>query len=431
MHKRRAIGLGTMLILGQAAMSASQDLARPIYYSVPGMDKAVVHPDVVYRRDGQAEMKMDICLPPDVAGNVRLPAVIFIHGGPLGSNPNPPPKDWGVYTSYGRLMAASGLVGVTFNHRYLSMAAKDMDTSFSDVEAAIAHVRENAGRYHIDPERLALWAFSGGGPHLSLGLRGDKPYIRCLVSFYAILDVRDQDPGQGLPKDAMKRYSPISYLENPPSALPSVLIGRAGLDSPSINRSVELFVNRMMTLNADINLVSHPLGRHGFDILDDDQQTRDTIAAAVTFLKSRLDRKAPFEARAARTGQDLQVLLAGGKIGEARALARESSTDKDLQRVIDNLVSESRLNSLAYSLMRSNKQAALETLQWAVDIAPISAGAHDSLAAGYEAVGRPDLALAEARRAIELLDKSPDLSESRKKTIRDSAEAKIRRLQKE
>jgi hypothetical protein len=41
------------------------------------------------------------------------------------------------------------------------------------------------------------------------------------------------------------------------------------------------------------------------------------------------------------------------------------------------------------------------------------------------------VALAEARRAIGLLDKSSDLGGSRKKTIRDSAEAKIRRLQKE
>jgi tetratricopeptide (TPR) repeat protein len=98
---------------------------------------------------------------------------------------------------------------------------------------------------------------------------------------------------------------------------------------------------------------------------------------------------------------------------------------------VERFVSESRLNALAYSLMRSNRQAALETLQWVVDIAPLSAGAHDSLAAGYEAIGRPDLALAEARRAIELLDTSPDLSESRKKATRDSADAKIRRLQKE
>jgi hypothetical protein len=65
-----------------------------------------------------------------------------------------------------------------------------------------------------------------------------------------------------------------------------------------------------------------------------------------------------------------------------------------------------------------------------VEIAPLSANAHDSLADGYEAIGRPDQALVEAKRAIELLDKSSSLSDSRKKTIRDGAEAKIRRLEK-
>jgi len=282
-----------------------QDLSRPIVYSVPGMETVDVSPDVVYKRDGQDEMKMDIYIPPGLAEDARRPAVIFIHGGPLGKNPSPGAKDWGVYRSYGRLMAASGLVGVTFDHRYISMGMKDLATSFADVEEAIRFVRTNATSYHVDPERIGLWVFSGGGPHLSIGLRGDAPYIRCLVSFYAILDLSESASRLGEAPQAMDPFSAVAWLNKPIEYLPPVLIGRAGLDSADINRSVEVFISKMLALNGDINLLNHPLGRHGFDAYDDNEQSRDVIAAAVAFLKSRLIRTGAFDAKRARAAGEL------------------------------------------------------------------------------------------------------------------------------
>jgi len=40
-----------------------QDLSQPIVYSVPGMDKVEVRPNLIYKRDGRDEMKMDIYIP--------------------------------------------------------------------------------------------------------------------------------------------------------------------------------------------------------------------------------------------------------------------------------------------------------------------------------------------------------------------------------
>ncbi len=284
------IGFGLLALFMAKARPAGQDLSKPMVYAVPGMEKAVVHSDLVYRRDGETELKMDIYEPRGTTGPDRIPAVIFVHGGPLPPSFQPEPRVWGVFKSYGRLMAASGLVGVVFTHRYAGATSAGLETSFADVEAAIRFVRENAASYHIDPDRVALWVFSGGGLHLSLGLRGDKPFIRCLVSFYGILDPREFKPQPGPAEEALRKYSPLDVLSDPAAVLPPVLIARAGLDSHGINAGVEKFVVKMMQLNRDITLLSHPQGRHGFDILNDDQQSRDTIAAAVAFVRSRLAR---------------------------------------------------------------------------------------------------------------------------------------------
>jgi tetratricopeptide (TPR) repeat protein len=407
---------------------SGQDFSRPIVYSVPGMDKVDVRPNLIYRRDGQDEMKMDIYVPPSLALDARRPAVIFIHGGPLGQSPSPGAKDWGVYQSYGRLMAASGLVGVTFDHRYISMKLKDLETSFSDVEEAIRFVRANAASYHVDPDRIALWVFSGGGPHLSIGLRGQMTFVRCLVSYYAILDTSGLAARVGETPEALEKFSPVAYLTKPYEYLPPVLIGRAGLDSPDINRSVELFISRMFALNGDVNLLSHPLGRHGFDIYDDNEQTRDVIAATVAFLKSRLSRPALFDAKRARAAGELQALFSEGKIAAAREFVRTAMNTPAGKAVTDVLVSEVRLTGVGNSLLSSNPAAAVTAFEWAVELSPLSPGAHVSLAAGYEAVGRIDQAVAEAKKAIDLLEKATGLSETRKKAIREAATALLERL---
>lgn len=417
----------TAMILLASALGA-QDLSRPIVYSVPGMDKVDVHPDIVYKREGQAAVKMDVYVPPGLAADERRPAVIFVHGGPLGPNPSPGAKDWGVYRSYGRLMAASGLVGVTFDHRYVGMKIKDLEMSFSDVEDAIGFVRANAASYHVDPERLALWVFSGGGPHLSIGLRGDTPFIRCLVSFYAILDLGRSIAQIGGTPQSLERFWPTALLDKTPAFLPPVLIGRAGLDSPDINRSVGLFVSRMMALNGDITLLSHPLGRHGFDLFDDDDQSRDVIAAAVAFLKSRLGRPAAFDSKRALAVSELQTLLGEGKITAAREFLRTAMSSPADKPLTDEIVSDGRLTGVGRSLLGSNPEAAVAAFEWAVELYPLSPNAHVSLAAGYEASGRNDGAVAEAKKALDLLDKAQDLSEIRKKFIRDAAAALLDRL---
>lgn len=408
--------------------AAGQDFSRPIVYSVPGMDKADVRPDIIYKTDGGAKLKMDIAIPAGLAADERRPAVLFIHGGPLGPNPSPGAREWGIYRSYGRLMTASGLVGVTFDHRYVSMKAKDLETSFADVEEAIRFVRLNAAAYHIDPDRLALWGFSGGGPHLSLGLRGRTPFIRCLVSYYATLDLGPSAARIGETPETLEKYSPVACLTPDIETLPAVLIGRAGLDSSLINRSVELFISRMLALNGDVNLLDHPLGRHGFDAYDDNDETRDVIAATVAFLKSRLGRPAVFDARTARVGGELQTLVGDGKFEAAREHVRTAMQTPAAKAVVDILITGPRLVMFGQTFLGTDPKAAVEAFAWAVDLDPRSPQAHAGLASGCDAVGRTDQAVAEAKKALDLLDQASGLDEGRKKAIREAATALLDRL---
>jgi acetyl esterase/lipase len=274
-----------------AKMPPFEQLIRmEVVYRVPGMADVAVRRDVPYTDLAIESLTLDVYQPPGAPAGSRLPAVLMIHGGP---GPRLGAKNMGVYTSYGRLLAASGLVTVTFNHRFL--APERLLDAASDVEAAAAWVLDHAGELSIDGERLAFWAFSGGGPFLSLALRKGGLAARALVAYYAALDLQEKPPGasEALSDETRRDFSPVHHVRGSGGPIPPILVARAGLDQPFLNAGIDRFVQEALAANASLDLFNHPAGRHGFDILDDDARSREIIARTIEFLRLRLSPDAP------------------------------------------------------------------------------------------------------------------------------------------
>jgi acetyl esterase/lipase len=249
---------------------------RRVVYSVPGMDGVRARRDLPFQ-SGDATLKMDLYLPKGSAPRSGWPTVVFIHGGPVP--PGITPKDWGVYQSYGELTAASGLAAVTFNHRLNAPA--DYPRAADDVTALLAHLRTEAPKLKLDPEKLAVWAFSGGGPLLASVLAQRSASLRCAAAFYPLLATPE-----GTPADP--RLSPLEQLQQAGGSIPPLLIARAGRDNPALNATVEAFVRTAVEKGVTLDLLTHPNGQHGFDILDDDARSRTVIRRTLAFLRENL-----------------------------------------------------------------------------------------------------------------------------------------------
>jgi acetyl esterase/lipase len=255
-----------------------------VVWSVPGMDAVVTRRNLPYKTGDGAPLQMDVYTPP---GPSRpRPAVILVHGGPI---PKTGAKEMGVFVSYGELIAATGLVAVTFDHRFLG--ASRLADAGTDVADLVSHVRANAGSLGVDPERLALWAFSGGGPFLSAGLRERPSWLRALVAYYAALDLQQPAPGpdSGLAPETRAAFSPLAALGDDARGAAPILVARAGLDNPWLNEATDRFVAAAIARGATLDVLTHPAGRHGFDILDDDARSREIIRRTLDFLRERLE----------------------------------------------------------------------------------------------------------------------------------------------
>src|SRR5581483_6874089 len=97
----------------------------------------------------------------------------------------------------------------------------------------------HAGELGIDSERLAVWVFSGGGPLLTRFVRDTPAFVRCLVAFYAALDLRHVIPAaaDAAIADQMHQFSPAAHLQPATTRVP-MLVARAGLDAPVLNESI-------------------------------------------------------------------------------------------------------------------------------------------------------------------------------------------------
>lgn len=266
-------------------MPVEQDFTQmKVVHTVPGMERADVRRNLVYRTVSEQTLEMDVYSPPGATS--PLPVVILIHGGPVPAQARP--KDWAVFVSYGRMLAASGFVAVTFNHRFFGPEL--LPAAGSDVTAAVDHVRSNAATLGIEKNLIALWALSGGGPFLSLPLRGGWPFVRALVAYYAALDLQAPPPGtsSGISAELRQDFSPLKHIAGAAGNSPSLFVARAGRDNAWLNATIDRFVQEALARNLALELMTHPDGQHGFDILDDDGRSREIIERTLAFLRQRL-----------------------------------------------------------------------------------------------------------------------------------------------
>lgn len=264
-------------------------LKKRIVYEVDDMNDIKAYKNIVYKNVNDKKLNMDIYIPKVINTNLKYPAVILVHGdGPAEILENI--KDSGQYVSLGQLIAASGFIAITFNHRS-SYGLTRMSDVGTDIEDAISYVKENADKFQIDKNNLGLWAISAGVPYgTSVVLKNIQSCIKCLVIYYGYLDLqhRKEEVSDDITEEELKEFSPITYLSIVKNEIPPLLIARAGLDYAVINKSIDNFIYELLRQNIDFNLYNHSKGEHGFDLKNDNIRTYEIIKRTIEFLKEYL-----------------------------------------------------------------------------------------------------------------------------------------------
>lgn len=205
----------------------------------------------------------DLYLPEHLDG--PSPAVLLVHGGPIPPGLEPSPRHWPVFAGYASLLAELGAITMMFDHGLRSPA--DYPAADADVRAAADALRADP---RVDPDRIALWFFSGGSMLCASWLREPPAWLRGLALTYPVLS-----PTPGWEVDPA--YRPVEAVKGA-GDLPIVLT-RVGRESPAFAEGIAPFV--AAAEGGRLEVVDVPEGQHSFDVLDDTDESRAAITRAV------------------------------------------------------------------------------------------------------------------------------------------------------
>jgi len=253
-------------------------------YEIPGMERAIVRKDVVYRTTGAGPLTLDVYWPADAREGELRGAVIFIAGYNdtgyerlLGRKY----KEMAGTVCWGQLIAASGLVAIAYTNR----------DPLADLDALLQYVRDAAAALGVDRDRIGVWACSGNVPlALHALMKPGRAFLACGALLYGYMI--DVDGATGVADAAqMFRFTNPNAgasMSDIDPELPLMIV-RAGQDQfANLNDSIDRFFARALALNRQVTLVNHAAGPHAFDLLDDSDTSRRIIRQVLGFLSDSL-----------------------------------------------------------------------------------------------------------------------------------------------
>ncbi len=364
--------------------------ALHVTYSMEGMKDVRVERDIVYRTAGDTSLTMDMYYPPSHKKGERLPVVVFVNG--VGSKNL---KEWGMYTDWGRLAAASGMIAVTYTSR--------PKEARSDTEFLLDHLRAQASRFDTDGERICLWSASANTfVGIPVAMDKSRPYVRCAVVYYGMIDV------------------PVLRRDLP------VFVARAGRDNYMLNSAIDNFVRTAVQEDMDVTFVNYVDGHHSFDIWDETEESRNIVRQTLDFMSSNLSKpiKHPLVERAPTPSRFVAV---ANDRGVGKAIELYHFTKKADPKA--ELCSEASLNLIGYYFLQEERtKDALAMFTLILAEYPDSPNAYDSMADVYAATGNGRDAVTYAEKALAMLEKDSKTEPAMKELIRKSAEEKLTRF---
>ncbi len=237
-------------------LSPSDHLNFGVVLEHPDMEKVVVKQGVNYFKDEKASLDLDIYLPPGLQANEKRPAVIFLNA--IGDRPGERNlKSWGIYSTWPKLMAAHGFVGISMDC--------DATRVQESLEGVFRFLAKKGGVFNIDPDRLGVYAASANVRNGSAYLMGEKAFagIKAAVLYYG-----------AVPAGPYRKDLPVFFV-----------ISEGDVRQGNYDNVWE----EVLKNNAPWTIKMGSGMPHAFDAFSDNDEARKIVKETISFWKNHLE----------------------------------------------------------------------------------------------------------------------------------------------
>ena len=95
-------------------------------------------------------------------------------------------------------------------------------------------------------------------------------------------------PFAAISDDLRRQYSAVEQLKRHAPRIPPLLLAKAGRDAPPLNALIEQFREQAAASRVPVVFLEHPTGEHAFDILNNDDTSRDILRRTLIFIERHL-----------------------------------------------------------------------------------------------------------------------------------------------
>lgn len=246
---------------------------------------------------GEVELDGWMMKPPDFDPEKKYPLLFYIYGEPAGSTVR---DSWGGRNYLWYLMLTQkGYIVASLDNRGTNvprgrawrksiyrqvgiLAAKDQ-------AAALRQMLKD--RPYIDPEKIGIWGWSGGG-QMSLNMIFRYPELYCtamaiaFVSDQRLYDTIYQERYMGLPDDNEEGYTNGSPITHAHRLKGNLLIAHGTADDNVHYQSFERLVNELIKHNKHFTMMSYPNRTHG--ISEGKNTTRHLFSLLTRYLMDNM-----------------------------------------------------------------------------------------------------------------------------------------------
>lgn len=231
-----------------------------VVYDVPATKNVKVKKDVGYLKSGNRNLTIDVYTPPDFKTGERRPAVIFLNA--IGDIPGNEVKNWEIYKSFPRLIAAHGMVGISMD--------ADGERIQESLRGLFNFLEKEGAAHGIDANRLGVYAASANTTQSIIYLMGDNASkgIRAAALFYGATPTTET---------RLRKDLPVLFI-----LAEGDLQGAMGQSSMGLWQRVAQS-GAPWTLMFAANLL------HAFDAFQDNDDARRVIQQTIAFWKTHLE----------------------------------------------------------------------------------------------------------------------------------------------
>lgn len=163
-------------------------------------------PDLVYSKQGDEELKLDLSIPKNLPTDGKVPTVILLHGGGWTKGNKADLHVIQFHLSNLGMVCASVQYRFAPKHRY--------PAQIEDVRNSLSWLREHADQYHIHPNKIAVIGASAGA-HLAVLLAVQEETSSYLCAAVGIAGPYDLTRGYlNSDKQNPKEGEAVRYLLN-------------------------------------------------------------------------------------------------------------------------------------------------------------------------------------------------------------------------